>query len=139
MIVLVLNYLNLLLKLNQTKESLMTMQTIHKIELDILSQFNYFVQQAQSAHGEDANIIKVDYDGELDDFEVTTAQKTKRRVSKLTADVIHWVSGQLDIFAINSINLQKLYLAYENNTFNIDIILKLQETQVAENTQEASE
>lgn len=117
----------------------MTMQTIHKIELDILSQFNYFVQQAQSTHGEDANIIKVDYDGELDDFEVTTAQKTKRRVSKLTADVIHWVSGQLDIFAINSINLQKLYLAYENNTFNIDIILKLQETQVAENTQEASE
>lgn len=110
----------------------MTMKAIHKVELDILSQFNYFIQQAQATHGEDANIVKVDYDGELDDFEVTTAQKSKRRVSKLTADVIHWVSGQLDVFTLNNIGLKKLYLSYEDSMFHIEIILKPSETVEAE-------
>lgn len=105
----------------------MTSKTLSTTELNILTAFAYQVSTWQSTHGDDANIIKVEYADDTGDFEISTNkahQGRSRRVSRLTADVIHWASGQLDTLEYQGIYVDKLMVGYQDHQFSIDFVPK---------------
>lgn len=104
-----------------------TFKTLSTTELNILIAFAYQISTWQSTHGDDASTVKVEYADDTGDFEITTNkanQGRSRRVSRLTADVIHWASGQLDTLEYQGIYADKLMVAYQDNQFSIDFVLK---------------
>ncbi|TWV81508.1 hypothetical protein [Moraxella sp. VT-16-12] len=104
-----------------------TLKTLSTTELDILTAFGYQVSTWQNTHGDDASIVKIEYSDDTGDFEITTNKANQgrtRRVSRLTADIIHWASGQLDTLEYQGIYADKLMVAYQDNQFSIDLVPK---------------
>lgn len=104
-----------------------TLKTLSTTELDILTAFGYQVSTWQNTHGDDASIVKIEYSDDTGDFEITTNKANQgrtRRVSRLTADIIHWASGQLDTLEYQGIYADKLIVAYQDNQFSIDLTPK---------------
>lgn len=104
-----------------------TLKTLSTTELDILSDFRYQVANWQSNHGDDASTVKVEYSDDTGDFEISTSKASQgrtRRVSRLTADIIHWASGQLDNLEYQGIYAAKLSVSYQDGQFGIDFIPK---------------
>lgn len=105
----------------------MTTKTLSTTELDILIAFAYQVSNWQSNHGDDASTVKVEYSDDTGDFEISTSKANQgrtRRVSRLTADIIHWASGQLDNLEYRGIYADKLSVSYQDGQFGIDFVVK---------------
>lgn len=104
-----------------------TLKTLSTTELDILSDFRYQVANWQNNHGDDASTVKVEYSDDTGDFEISTSKASQgrtRRVSRLTADIIHWASGQLDNLEYQGIYADKLSVSYQDHQFSIDFVVK---------------
>lgn len=104
-----------------------TLKTLSTTEFEVLTAFKYQVTDWQNTHGDDASIVKIEYSDDTGDFEITTNkanQGRSRRVSRLTADIIHWASGQLETLVYQGIYADKLIVGYQDNQFSIDLIPK---------------
>lgn len=114
------------------------MKTLNKHEVALLVAFSFHVQQMAQTHGDEANIIKVEYDVESGDFDVVTnKQETgrRRRISKLIADVVSWANSQLDTLEIiQKLNVKKMACHFENDAFSIDLVVDNQITEEIVNT-----
>lgn len=99
-------------------------KTLSKLEVQFLVSFQSQVEVLKSMHAEEANLIKIDYDGENDDFEITTNKKDKRkrRLSKIEADIINWVNNQLAIYQFSNQKILKIVLGYENDKYTVEIL-----------------
>lgn len=103
---------------------IMTQKTLSKLEVQFLVSFQSQVEILKSMHAEEADIIKIDYDSENDDFEITTNKKDKRkrRLSKIEADIINWVNNQLAIYQYSNKKILKIILGYENDKYTVEIL-----------------
>lgn len=108
--------------------SMFFMKTLSSSEMSVLVSFSMHVQQMQQNHGDEAKIIKVEYDYESGDFDVVTnKQETgrRRRISKLTADVVSWANSQLDqLEYMQQKHVKKMVCHFEHDTFGIDMLVE---------------
>lgn len=104
------------------------MKTLTKHEVALLVAFSFHVQQMLQNHGEEANIIKIEFDVESGDFDVETNKKEtgrRRRISKLIADVVSWANGQLDnLEFIQKLTVKKMVCHYDNGQYSIDLLVE---------------
>lgn len=103
------------------------MKTLTHLELDLLSQFVHQRHYMSHDHADAIRSISMDYSAE-EGYEITTNKSKGKRTSLAEANLLTWLSHTISYAqSTNSIKIDKLVIAYEDETYNIELATSPQE------------
>lgn len=98
------------------------MKTLTHLELDLLSQFIHQRHYMSHDHADAIQSISLDYSA-TDGYEIKINKSEGKRTSLAEANLLTWLSHTISYAqSTNSIKIDKLVIAYEDETYNIELV-----------------
>lgn len=100
----------------------MTVKTLTRDEATILQNMVWFVD-GLAKYGDDAKLIKIEYDAESEEFAIETNEKRKAgRTSRLRAEVVNWAWTQLERVEgyARERTVKVFKVTFENDLFSVE-------------------
>lgn len=103
------------------------MKTLTHLELDLLSQFVHQRHYLSYDRADDIQSISLDYSAE-DGYEIKINKSKGKRTSLLEANLLTWFSSTISYAqATHKITIDKLVIAYDDETYTIELATSPQE------------
>lgn len=103
------------------------MKTLTHLELDLLSQFVHHRYHLSHDHADAIQSISLDYSA-TDGYEIKINKSKGKRTSLAEANLLTWLSHTISYAqSTNSIKIDRLVIAYEDETYNIELATSPQE------------
>lgn len=103
------------------------MKTLTHLELDLLSQFVHHRYHLSHDHADAIQSISLDYSA-TDGYEIKINKSKGRRTSLPEANLLTWFSSTISYAqATHKMTIDKLVIAYDDETYNIELATSPQE------------